>query len=521
MALARIRSAGRSIDAVAGVTVLLGLLALGTILVLRAPGLGWDEAVYATKARSFVTEIPASAWNLFRPPGLAYLGVLAAPFGFTDVPIRMLSMALGVVGLGAFGALGVLVGGRVAGLVAVLGAATLPIVLTELPLFHNDLLSGGVLFALMALLWQQLEVRPAPDWRLLLAPVLAAAAFYLRFGALAAILSIGLMMVALWWRRLVRAWRIAGASLVIGVLLAIPHVWLAIRETGSPLGILTLSVDKVDTTGPIATAVAYLRAVPNGIAGPIGLVLLATGMLVGLETAATLARRRGRLGAASEQGAAGTAPEERAAGPASERQTIALLWLLLPAAMTALALVLVSHAEPRYLMFPVLSLELAGSIGITRAARWLLARWIRSRPAIGADRGAVVLLAAFVIVIAAVTVHNAATRPKGSQDQAAWVREAGAWIDARAGGQPCLVVSTVYPILGWYAACASDEFMIEPNRLLPDAPPPGQTYLVFTSYDGHRRTPAELTRYRAVAGAPIARTGTAAAGAEVTLLATP
>ncbi len=475
--------------ALAGAAVFLGLLVLGTLLVFRAPGLGWDEAVYASKARSLVTDVPASAWNLFRPPGLVWLGVLAAPVGFFDESVRMLSMAVAILGLGAYGWLGMLIGGRVVALVAVLVAVTMPIVLTELPLFHNDLPSAGILFALMALLWHQLEVRPAPDWRLLLVPVLAAAAFYMRFGTLAAVLAIGAGMLLLWGPKLLRHWRLSVAALAIGALLALPHVLEAMRELGSPLGILQLSVDKVNTSDPIAAAKAYLRALNATLAGPFAVGFLVAGGLLGAFVGVQWIQRR------------------------AERALLrSTAWLLVPAGLTSAVLVLVSHAEARYLLFPVLLVSMAGALGVAR----LLEALIQRREPADVRRPAMLALAALVLVVTGLTVRNVAAPPRAAADQASWAADAGAWIRDHGTG-PCLVVSTVYPILGWYAACAADELYDAPKPLLPTGAPIGSTYIVFTTHDSFRRGQPTIDRYRAIASEALAEIGTATKGAEITL----
>ena len=55
----------------------------------------WDEAVYASKARSLATAIPASHWLIYRPPGLPYLALVAAPFGYSETTLRVVSAVAG------------------------------------------------------------------------------------------------------------------------------------------------------------------------------------------------------------------------------------------------------------------------------------------------------------------------------------------------------------------------------------------------------------------------------------------
>ena len=67
---------GRWIELAAVVGILV-LVAIAAGLVDRgAVPLGWDEAVYASRSRSLVTDPPSSTWAIYRAPGLPIVGLL-------------------------------------------------------------------------------------------------------------------------------------------------------------------------------------------------------------------------------------------------------------------------------------------------------------------------------------------------------------------------------------------------------------------------------------------------------------
>ena len=71
--------------------------AAGAMLLANLGQLGYDEAVYAAKARSYVSDIPADWFELYRPPGLALFGTLAAEItGLCPAGVQVLADAAGV-----------------------------------------------------------------------------------------------------------------------------------------------------------------------------------------------------------------------------------------------------------------------------------------------------------------------------------------------------------------------------------------------------------------------------------------
>ena len=467
---------------------LAAMFAVGLYLVLLQPSLGWDEAVYASKARSIVTDAPASQWAIYRPPGLPLLGAAVVPIGFSDVAVRTVSLVLGLGALAALAVLGRVVWGAATALVALLGAASVPVVIRELFRFHNDLASTGALLALMALLWYELERRPAPDRRLLLAGALAAAAFYLRYGTLVALAGIAVATVLLWPGTLRRHWRMTLATVGLAVLLAVPYLVLAVRETGDVLGIVRLAAEQVATSDAVTAVLVYARSLPRVLAGPLGLAYLAAAAV--LLVASVVALLRGRLDRGPGRG---------------------LAFLVIPAGIAAVGLVVVSHAEPRYMLFPLLLGILLGAEALVRGAGLVLRH---APPRLGTRLPVVAAWVVLVAVTGVLVVREVRSLARFAAPDAAWIAETGRWIgeDARA---PCVVVTTLVPTLGWYSGCrAAAMGSADARAAMADASRP--TYLVFTTLDDRRRTAAAIAASRALVGSsPAAELGTSGAGAQV------
>jgi hypothetical protein len=451
-----------------GIAALLGLLAAVTLYVIVLDRqFTWDESIYATKTRSLVTAIPATGWAIYRPPGLAVVGLAAAPLGIADVGLRVASAAWGILAIGlAWGFTRMLWGPLAAG-IAVLAVIASPVVLAQIARFHNDLPVVAPILALMVLLWWQMEERERPGWPLLAAGPLAASAFYLRYGALAILLGVGLAATLLWWRHALRHGRLVGAALLVAAALFVPHVVEAIGATGSPLGIVRSAVSMVDQSDPLGSAWTYLRWIPSQLAGVVG----------------------GALGIAALGYAAYAAVDSlrsRRPTPASRR----LAWLLLPAAVAALGTVLVSHAEARYVVAPIVLVEIAGAGGVAAALRSLATRFDRHRPDL-APMVAPAALVAMVAVVGAMGVLWVRDEARAAKER--WLIDAGGRIADDAGGA-CAVVSSMPPILSWYTGCdplSFDDPTIARSRAAQGEP----VYVVLTSMDAKRDDLDAISRY--------------------------
>ena len=121
------------------------------VLAGRYGQLTWDEAVYASQARSLVSDVPSAYWGNYRPPGLPVLGTVAVAGGFSDLALRSVSLVLNLATLAMAYLLARQMWGGTAAALTVLALIASPAVIHEFRQFHNDLPSTGFLVALMIL----------------------------------------------------------------------------------------------------------------------------------------------------------------------------------------------------------------------------------------------------------------------------------------------------------------------------------------------------------------------------------
>jgi 4-amino-4-deoxy-L-arabinose transferase-like glycosyltransferase len=412
----------------------------------RAIALGYDEAVYAGATRSVATlgATEVWGWGIHRPPGLPLVGV---PFlvagGGDEWALRLVGVASGAVIIAAAWWGGRLMAGEAAGVIAAFATAVASPIQVEATAYLTDLPSTAVLLVVavlcLAVLWA--PRRRWQDFALLAA--LAVLAFYLRYGAALGALSLALAAIAT--RRQAILSREAGVGALVGAVLLVPHLIAAVMATGSPLGILDAA--RRAAAGDSLAIGAYPGWLPADLVGPLGaaLALLAVALAVVAATASSVAEPfRGRV------------------------------LFLTGAAVIGLVLVAVSvHAEPRYVLFPMLLLIIVGSAGVSRA--------VSGR----ADRRWVVAVVGVVLVAAAVlgglrTVAVIADR----ESRWDWLRSAGDEIGADAGDGACSVLTSDVPIIAWYSGCAAVNYLSGPQADRLDLLGGMHRYIVVRT-DGH------------------------------------
>jgi hypothetical protein len=461
----------RTIEVAAAVGVLAAGAILATWLIAQTIPLGWDESVYASQSRSLTTDVGTSTWRIYRAPGLPIVGLLGGAFGFADANLRAVAVALNLVSLTMAWAFARVLGGPLAAIVALLTIVGSAVVITEIALFHTDLPAAGLLLALMLLVWHEFERRPEPTGLLLAAAPLAAAAFYIRYGSILPIGGIALTALLLWHRSMLRNRQLVSATILVAGLLFTPHILEAVTRTGSPLGIMTSAGEQVDTSEPIATAIQYLRWLPLQLASPLGFVVMVAGVGHAAIVALDAIRRRDLT-------------------PAVRR----CLWLYIPAGIMTVGLVLQSHAERRYVLFPVLLAIIAGGGAVSAGVAWL-----RGRPGFADRRSALDTAIIGGLVVLAVVVGSVGARRvvtlERHGDDSRWLPVLGRAIDADSGG-PCAAVTSLPPIIEWYSRCAAVQFTSRGAERLAAGGFDDPTYVVFTDIDERRASPKTIRRYR-------------------------
>ena len=461
------------------IAALMGTLAVVAIaagwLIGQAIPLGWDEAVYASKSRSLLTDTPSSTWAIYRAPGLPIVGLLGGAFGFTDANLRAVALVMNLGSLALAWSFARILWGPLAAVIALLTIVGSPVVIAELALFHTDLPAAGLLLALMLLVWYEFERRPEPSRLLLVAAPLAAAAFYIRYGSILPIGGIGVASVLLWHRAMLRNPRLVGATIAVAAVLFAPHLVEAMSRTGSPLGIITSAGEQVDTSEPIETAARYLGWLPAQLAHRLGFAVMLAGVAHAVIAAIDAVRRRGLTQVAR-----------------------AYVWLYVPAGVTTVGLILQSHPEQRYVLLPVVLTIIAGAGAVSAGVGWL-----RRRPAL-TDRqptfdAAVIGGLVLVAVIAGSVGGRRVVAIERDAADARWLPLVGQAIAADADADAaCAAVTSVPPIIEWYSGCATESFSTAGADALAAGAVDRPTYVVFSTIDERRSSPNTIARYRAI-----------------------
>ncbi|MFI0207887.1 glycosyltransferase [Streptomyces diastaticus] len=444
------------------VAAVLGLAALlWAALQDHEPWIGHEESVYANKARSWTEGgPPAAGWGEYRPPGLPLLGTLALRLHDDVGALRAVTLLLALAML----ATTYLVAARWttphrAVLTVLLVLCGLGF-LRRLPEFLNDIGSTGLLLVVVFLLTRAQE---RPGSRALLAlPPFVLAAFYLRYGVagnLAAILLAALLAYG------PRAWLAQGRRLAVagGVVLAglVPHFVHATQVTGSPLGLVFWATSQAERQFVGDGLLYYLAIFPYRLAGDLGGVLMAAGLVAAYPAVRRL-RRKG----------AGGEPVPGARRRAFLGLTSVLIFVLLGVA---------TDGEPRFVYLPVVLLTFLGVQALAEAAG-------EQRRRLLAAVGVLALLTA--AGTARVVAHGAMPGPTGQARSTVPVARALAH-----DGDPCLLVTGYEPETGWYSGC--DAVTYRQYRAAP--PPAAGTRVAFIRYAHGRHQPgdralAELTR---------------------------
>ena len=443
------------------------LLALGAILffflvpvtryIAVAPIFGFDESIYANTARAWLEGTPNTGWSAHRSPGISLLGLPAVSFA-AEWAFRLVGLLAGACCVVMAWALGRRLHGPSAGLIAAVVAASVPELLVSSSLFLTDVPSAGLVMLLMLVLWRELEVRTTPSRSLLWTAPIAAAAFYVRYGAAVPIMLVGVTALILWHRKLLAAWKRSSLTVGLLLILLLPHLVQATLMTGTPWGIARMAQNLAASGSPMDTLLSFLRLTPHGLAGIVAESLI----LLALLAWPVLIVRGGGL----RDGAA-------------RMHT----YLLLPAVGQFLLISLVAMAHVRYILLPILLIVVAGSAAAVRLAQPLTPP---SRQAF-----------AIVIVVAAVVagLGTAAVEVRG---RAAYAPTQYDLVDAArrvrddAGDASCAILGYPPPQITWYSGCATRHFGYPPVAGRSAALNATRRYLILPPGEGDRYPSGDL-----------------------------
>jgi hypothetical protein len=414
---------------VAGVLV----LAAGVWMWLQdfEPYLGHEEAVYANKARFWFDGTPDAGWGVYRPVGLPALGALAlwltgyegyASGGGTGA-LRAVTLVLALVMLCTTYLVARAWTTPRRAVVVVLVLLSGLGFLRRVPEFLNDIGSTALLLVVVLLLVRAQEKAGsrAGTRALLLVPVVALAAFYLRYGVVGNLLAVAVAGIfaygpRAWWALGWRLWTAAGV-LALGLL---PHFLHAVERTGKPLGMILSATSQANREYVGDGLVYYLSVFPYRLAGDLGAVVMAAGVC-----AAFAAWRRVRNG-------------DR--GPGARGDDRRRVFLGAAALLVFVVLGVATDGEPRFVYLPVTLLTVLG----VQAVAELTGAWApRVLVCVGALAGVTVLGTAQVVA------HGAMPGPTSLGVSTVPVARALAAQD----GERCLIVTGYEPEFGWYSGC--------------------------------------------------------------------
>lgn len=401
--------------------------------------MSWDEAVYALTARHWLEGTPITGWALHRSPGMPVLGLLSLLVAESDAAMRAWGVLFGVGLVVVTWAVARRAAGPLAGLLAAGAVATVGDLHADAARYLTDVPATALLLGLVGVILWQLDRPDGPGRGLLLASVVAALAFYVRYGASVAIVLVGLTALVAWWDRFrARPW-LAVAAVALLVLLLVPHVVPAVREGGTPWAIALSARNLASPAYPGEALGTYLGIFTGRLAGPVAAALAWLAVIGwGVSLVDLAVRRRIRRG------------------------TRVLTLLVVPALVQGLLLGVVALPQTRYVFFPIVLLVLAGAIVLVAAAS-AIGRRLR----IESDRRLVAALGGLAVVGLLVAAAWGGVPRVGSAARASVsqldVLDIAAAIRDDADGRSCAVLTYFVPDVTWYSGCAGYNFGVPPR----------------------------------------------------------
>ena len=397
---------------------------------------GWDEAVYLTKARSWIEDTPADTFGIYRPIGMASVGWVILQWSDSEKIVRAFGVLFGAAALVFIFLLFAQAVNIWVALSITLLVGTSPLFLSEAPQFFNDVPAAGFLFALLWLILRYYQTAGKSRLIYFAAPI-AAFAFYLRYGI---ILQLGIIALISFLALSKKFWNKEGADIwpfiktgILFLALVAPHFLYSLAVTESFFGVLSLGSEVAGRKYLGEGLFDYMRWLPSTLAGPLvgGCVIL--GVIVVLVI---LFRKKLR------------------------KEYEELLWLGGIGILVFFFTGLLVHAEARYVFFPVVLISGAGISGIY----FMLSRWLALRD---------ILIGLFIISILYFGVGHykgvdAFFRERENNlFRNAYTKSYKA-IQPNSGEPGCAVWTTQYfPQVSWYSECnvirVADEAAFKKN----------------------------------------------------------
>jgi hypothetical protein len=241
--------------------------------------LGHDEARYAIAGHDLLGG-DDSRWE-YVPPGMELIAVPGLALGGTERALRLLPVLLSGLFLAVLWRVARTIGNTdTAAWTIALAAATGPLVRLSSDLL-SDVPSTALLLGTAAIVFREVTRPDGPTRALLWAPLLAAGAFYIRYGSCIPLAIIAALAVACAPRAIVRRPLLAGGAVAVFVVLLLPHLIHSELSTGSLLGTLRSSATVPKGVGK---GISEYAAHPVQYLGAFAVALLPAVICFGLDT---------------------------------------------------------------------------------------------------------------------------------------------------------------------------------------------------------------------------------------------
>jgi 4-amino-4-deoxy-L-arabinose transferase-like glycosyltransferase len=402
--------------------VLMGILIVAAIALVRTVieggALGHDESAYAVKTRAWLTGAPATGWQIHRAPLISVLALPVVALTESEVTIRLVAVVLSLGALAAIWLLGRQIGGSWVG---VLGAA---VVGASYPFmrrgseFLTDVGAAALLLLVVLVALRAIENPESRRREVLWLGPLVAAAFYMRYQSVLAVMGIAIA-AAIVWPRVV--WQLrSGLARATGLaaVIIVPHLIWATVATGSPLGVILATQGAAGREFLGEGLVDYAGMFRDALAGPVGAVFLVVALAWILWS--VVVRR--------------------------SDDDVHLAWFMtIVVAVSVIPLGLVAHGEPRFVFFPVWLLICLGSYALVRLVSHLRAPYVSI---------VVGVTAILWLPLASETLARADRHAESRGENFAVVVAAANWIQSQTSGE-CGVLTTYEPQMNWYSGCAT------------------------------------------------------------------
>ncbi len=398
--------------------------------------LDWDESVYALKARSWSEGSPADSFYIYRPIGVP----LFAYFFGVHSNFSLDAMRLfGVFSATFFLVFLFLLASRLSSVfvgltVTILFGSTM-LFMRNAPVLANDLAASGLLFGVLWLLWRH-YLSDGRDSSIYGAVILGALAFYVRYGVALHLCIIFGLTAFLFLLRFYNPHRVGKEkesvfflnpslkAIVLFLALLLPHIiqslWLFDRD---PLGILRFAGKASNREYLGEGLVDYIQWMPSLLAGVV------PGALAFLGIFSVFVLFFSRYGKSFFS---------------SRNHLVGVYWIMSIAFIVLFFTGLLTHAEERYIIFPMVLFVIVGIIFL----QTFLDSLFRGLGAIF-----LVCILCYGLQAGQANLYRANALFAGQMTYRTPIVAAGEAISVAADGAPCFVWTTAEPQISWYSRC--------------------------------------------------------------------